>query len=846
MNRNVSIAELLKPQLPTSTKKGTVLNILKSFLPDQGVMLYFILLLSLLCTVDIVVIGNWVKTPGIYYSVLISSLIPVCFARIKLHSFFIHVISLIVGMSFVLYQTLTLIKDMPFLEKVSELKLRLDYWYGIATSDGISTDLIPYTITLLSLSWILGYVCSWFTFKHNNIWISIVLNGVSILTCLSFLPQEYSSRFYLYAFTAMILITHITTVKQKRDWIRNGTSFNKLDGWLTLNSAVWYSLAILVIATAMPMKIYVSRPVADAWKDARTPIAQIEEQFARLLGSVPSRTQQNGRFFGKFLPFIGSISFREEGVLTTKSDYPNYWISRTYDTYTHEGWISGETNTIDIRKNSNFDNTKGLKSTKQVKQLMQMSFPSDQFFAGGSISSVSEPVELESLKPKSFKLSIGDDIVDKSIPEDLQMFELELENFFLENPGGIKYGRYGNFLDNKLPKEYKYVNTTSSKNDTEIINLVRDMPPNLDIVDWNLSRQIPANKKLTMVSHVSVSTPEDLKNSSQEYHGFIKDHYLDLPEDMPRRISNLAHQIASKEPTPYDKAVAIEKHLRSGNYVYSQKISTPPVGTDGVDYFLFTSKAGYSDYFASAMTVMLRDLGIPSRLATGYSSGSYDSKDDISTIKDSDSHGWVQVYFPSYGWIDFEPTPNWEKPSRDLREKTPSSFIRSDSIYKDGNYPKLPDDFYDELGPEGEAVTTGTTNIDILTQKTILIPVSLIFLSGVTLLLITAFWKYGLAGLSPTERITTKMCRFGKLAGISKTNYQTVEEYSLLLATRYPLIKTDIYKITNAHMIEKYSGKPHDLIDLEAPWAIIKSYILKDFIKRIFRWTQKNDTDKSN
>ena len=349
-----------------------------------------------------------------------------------------------------------------------------------------------------------------------------------------------------------------------------------------------------------------------------------------------------------------------------------------------------------------------------------------------------------------------------------------------------------------------------------------------------------------MVSHVSVSTPEDLKNSSQEYHGFIKDHYLDLPEDMPRRISNLAHQIASKEPTPYDKAVAIEKHLRSGNYVYSQKISTPPVGTDGVDYFLFTSKAGYSDYFASAMTVMLRDLGIPSRLATGYSSGSYDSKDDISTIKDSDSHGWVQVYFPSYGWIDFEPTPNWEKPSRDLREKTPSSFIRSDSIYKDGNYPKLPDDFYDELGPEGEAVKTGTANIDVLTQKTILIPVSLIFLSGVTLLLITAFWKYGLAGLSPTERITTKMCRFGKLAGISKTNYQTVEEYSLLLATRYPLIKTDIYKITNAHMIEKYSGKPHDLIDLEAPWAIIKSYILKDFIKRIFRWTQKNDTDKSN
>ena len=846
MNRDLSLAELLKPQLPTSTRKDTVLNILKGFLPDQGVTLYVILLLSLICTVDIVVIGNWVETPGIYSAVLISSLIPVCFARVKSHSFFIHAVSLLVGVSFVLYQTLTLIKNMPFMEKVSELQLRLDYWYGIATNDGISTDLIPYTITLLSLSWILGYVSSWFAFKHNNIWISIVLNGVSILTCLSFLPPEYSSRFYLYAFTAMILITHISTVKQKREWLKNGTSFNKLDGWLTLNSAVWYSIAILVIATAMPMKIYVSRPVADAWKSARTPIAEIEEEFARLLGSVPSRTQQNGRFFGKFLPFIGSISFREEGVLTTKSDYPNYWISRTYDTYTHEGWISGETNTIDIEKNSKFDNTKGLKSTKPIRQLIEMSFPSNQFFAGGSISSVSEPAELESLKPKSFKVSIGDDIVDDSIPSDLQEFELALEKKFQKNPTEIVIGRYGNFLEENLPKEYKYLNTTSGKNDTAIINLVRAMPLNLDIVDWNLSRQIPANKKLTMVSNISVSTPEDLRNSSQEYHGFIKDHYLDLPKDMPPRISILAHEIASEETTPYDKAVAIEKHLRSGNYIYSQKISTPPVGTDGVDYFLFTSKAGYSDYFASAMTVMLRDLGIPSRLATGYSSGSYDSKIDISTIKDSDSHGWVQVYFPSYGWIDFEPTPNWERHSRDLREKTPSSFIRSGSIYKDGDYPKLPDDFYDELGPEGASVTTRSENFDILTQKTILIPASFIFSSTLLLLFITGFWQYGLSGLSKTERVTTKLYRLARLAGISKNNYQTIEEYALLLSTRYPMIKTAIYKITDAHKMEKYSDQSTSLIDLETPWAIIKSHILKDFMKGIFQWTQKNDKIKSN
>ncbi|MDC0035153.1 transglutaminase-like domain-containing protein [Chloroflexi bacterium] len=846
MNKNISFYEMLRLRIKPLSQKVHPINDLKKLLPEQGITLYFILLLSFICTINIVKTGNWVPTPGIYTGVIISSLIPVFLNRTKMNPILIHILSLGIGTLFVLYQTLTLIENMPLSEKFAELKLRLEYWYGIATNDGISTDLIPYTIILLGLSWILGHTCSWFTFRYNNAWISILFNGVSILTCLSVLPEQYSSRFYIYAFTAMILITHITTVKQRSDWIRNGTSFSKLDGWLTLNSAVWYSIAILVISTAIPLKIYVSRPVADTWKSARAPVAQIEDQFARLLGSVPSRTHQNGRFFGKFLPFIGSISFKEQGILTTKSDYPNYWVSRTYDTYTHEGWISGETTIIEVPKYSNFDNSKGLKSTKSVNQLIEMSFPSNQFFSGGNVSNVSEAIELESLKPKHFKLVIGDANSDSALPLDLQEFEARIEKTIGESPSNIDQDSYQNFLLQNLPEEYKYIRTSAGENDTKTIDLVRSNPPNLDIVNWNLSRQIPANKKLAMTSNVSVSTPEDLRDASQIYHGFIKDHYLGLPEDIPLRIASLAKMITFGKTNVYDKAVAIEGYLRSGFYQYSQKISTPPVGVDGVDYFLFTSKTGYSDYFASAMTVMLRSMEIPARLATGYSSGSYDIEKNTSTIKDSDSHGWVQVYFPDYGWIDFEPTPNWEIPSRSLREKTPSSFIRSDSVYKDGDYPKRPENIYDDLGPEGESVTTSAASIDIMRQKTFLIPVSLFSSSLVLFLLMTVFWKYGLSGLSPTERITTKMYRLARLAGISKNNYQTMDEYALLLSSRYPTIKTDIYKITNTNMMEKYSAQSSYLIDLETPWTTIRSHILKDFIKRIFQWTQKNDNIKSN
>jgi hypothetical protein len=841
MIKKVRISELLKPQPTTPTKWANALTNSKILIPEQGITLYVILLLSLICTADIVVIGNWVETPGIFTIILISSLFPLFIHRIKLHPILIHLISFLIGTLLVLYNTLTLIKNLPLDEKLSELKLRLDYWYGIATTDGISTDLIPYTIFLLSLAWLLGYTSSWFTFRHSNIWISIVLNGVSILTCLSFLPEQYSSRFYLYAFTAMILITHITTVKQRNEWSKNGTSFIKLDGWLTLNSAIWYSIAILVISTAIPLKIYVSRPIADTWKTAREPVAMIENEFARLLGSVPSRTQQNGRFFGKFLPFIGSISFREEAVLTTKSDYPNYWVSRTYNTYTHEGWISGETHTIDLEKYSKFDNMAGLQSTKSVRQRIEMSFPSDQFFVGGNISSVSEPIALESLKPKTFEVEVGDQNIDDYLPSDLQQFELNVEKFLQEYPIDIRNNNFEKFLLSKLPHEYKYINTSSTNNGTDKISLTRSAPLNLDIVNWKLARQIPANKQLMMVSSVSVSSPEELRAAGQIYPGFIQDHYLELPEDMSRRIYDMTTQITAGKANPYDKAVAIEEHLRNGDYQYSHKVSTPPVGADGVEHFLFTSQIGYSDYFASAMTVMLRTAGIPARLVTGYSSGTYFPDKDSSIIKDSDSHGWVQVYFPSYGWIDFEPTPNWGKYSRLHREKTPSPFIRSASVYKDGDFPKLPDDFYDELGPRGKVSKNTTGNMYFILKKSILLPLSIIFSTVILSSILITFWRYGLSGLSQAEKATIKMYRIGALAGASKNKYQTIGEFSLKLSTRYPRIRTEIYTIAYALMKEKYSTQSPYSENLDTCWKTIRNYLWREIAGRFFKWAQKNE-----
>jgi hypothetical protein len=104
-------------------------------------------------------------------------------------------------------------------------------------------------------------------------------------------------------------------------------------------------------------------------------------------------------------------------------------------------------------------------------------------------------------------------------------------------------------------------------------------------------------------------------------------------------------------------AKAIESYLRD-NYQYSTNLTQPPSNMDRVEWFLFHSRQGYCEYYATAMIVMLRQLGVPARLATGYAPGNYNPTTGTFLVKEAAAHAWPEVYFPGYGWIEFEPTPS--------------------------------------------------------------------------------------------------------------------------------------------------------------------------------------------
>jgi transglutaminase-like putative cysteine protease len=157
------------------------------------------------------------------------------------------------------------------------------------------------------------------------------------------------------------------------------------------------------------------------------------------------------------------------------------------------------------------------------------------------------------------------------------------------------------------------------------------------------------------------ATPAELRTAGNDYPDDIHSAYLQLPNLDPR-IPALAKEATATADNPYDKAVALENYLRT-HYGYTLDLSGTPTG-DPLAHFLFTRRAGHCEYFASAMTVMLRTLGIPARYINGFQTGEYNNIGGDFIVRASDAHSWVEAYFPGSGWITFDPTPGGEAAPR--------------------------------------------------------------------------------------------------------------------------------------------------------------------------------------
>ncbi len=229
--------------------------------------------------------------------------------------------------------------------------------------------------------------------------------------------------------------------------------------------------------------------------------------------------------------------------------------------------------------------------------------------------------------------------------------------------------------DGKRPIDWEeiFINPQTDSESGLVTRLEIERTTPIEQVGVRLANEISKEDSFSIQTFISLATDSQLNEAGVDYPTWITDRYLQLPGSLPDEVGVLASQIIrdAEAVTPFEKAEAIKAFLKAQEY--SLEISGPEYGTDGIFYFLFQTQAepcssvepncdpskikGYSQYYGSSAAVLLRSVGVPARFVAGWASGEYVPDAGMFLIRDKDRHGWTQVFFPEYGWIDYEVTP---------------------------------------------------------------------------------------------------------------------------------------------------------------------------------------------
>lgn len=337
--------------------------------------------------------------------------------------------------------------------------------------------------------------------------------------------------------------------------------------------------------------------------------------------------------------------------------------------------------------------------------------------------------------------------------------------------------------------------------------------------DGNLWAKRAVNKgtPYQITSRVPLYSAEQIRllSTSSPSDSFAQ--YLQRPATMPRRVTDLANSITATHEHPFDKAVALEAYLRG--FEYDLNVSAAPAGRDFVDYFLFDLQRGYCTYYATAMAIMLREVGIPSRLVEGFAvPASLDTSTDaqgglVYDVLNSQAHAWVEAYFPGYGWVTFEPTPRGDIGGIDRSRPLPQSpsidntgsstpTTPPDDLSEGDDPNRRPDDTLDD-GTTGGAGATAQREW----------PWGLAAALAVGLVLAAGYRRLSalnrIASTSEREVVQEVWDKTGHVMerfDYGRKPHQTAREYAAALGKAWPSLREPTMEVAEEYTAARYSA----------------------------------------
>ncbi|HET7339733.1 MAG TPA: transglutaminase domain-containing protein [Candidatus Dormibacteraeota bacterium] len=344
----------------------------------------------------------------------------------------------------------------------------------------------------------------------------------------------------------------------------------------------------------------------------------------------------------------------------------------------------------------------------------------------------------------------------------------------------------------------------------------------------------------------STATQNDLESAGTNYPMWVAP-YTSVPRGYrSQSVMDAIHQKAldvvqaAGATNPYDMADAIQNYLRNASIFKYDLSVVPPPGIDRMQWFLFQSHTGYCEFFATAMGDMLRSLGIPTRLVNGYGPGTSNPQTENFVVRGEDAHTWVEVYFPTYGWQPFEPTPD------DLGVYKPiqRGQTGTNPCLRDNNCdpsqidagvpggtvatPRIPRGVTDpNVGVSGPGFSVATISGNILT-KVFGVVVALL------LLLLVVLLRY----LRPRSVMSVwkRVLMLANLAGAERRPGETPLELGRRLQRTFPEAAGPVRDLTGAFVVAAYAPPEEASMQrssiMEA-WVALRPLLLRRVIARL-------------
>ena len=352
--------------------------------------------------------------------------------------------------------------------------------------------------------------------------------------------------------------------------------------------------------------------------------------------------------------------------------------------------------------------------------------------------------------------------------------------------------------------------------------LVGDLPVSTSAIFPD--RPLRLNDYYEAWSLVSRASPSALRVASATYPEWVQQRYLQLPPSVTARTRDLALRIvnAANAATPYDQALAIEAWLRREIRYDPRALAPPPDRLDFVDWVLFDLREGYCTYYASAMVVMLRTLGVPARFVAGFAQGEWDAANARYLVRESDAHTWVEVFFPGYGWIEFEPTAIRALPRAGFDDApfptatplaTPTPLPTGTPAGSGETAPAITPPATPTAAPLPPA-QSGTVAQDDASPGQDAGPIGfIVLLLGLGLLaaavvIFRLVARRGLDGLSPISRAYARLHVYGRYLGVRPRASETPTERGRQLMNAAPQASRPIAQITEWYNVERYRRVP--------------------------------------